>query len=285
VDWVSSALRAGSSATVTAGSLPAGAATTTARLVFAASVCGQHNAPHHRSPGRLTVPCVSAQQHAPGCDAHPHDLPAHARRPSTTAQAAIPSATTPSSHQTPTSVLAASPANTAMARQAHSRFCVPSPAVAADPSRVPIRRLAIPSAGSKTAVPAVRTSPAMLVPARSPVTRPRVASTAMWGEEEEADRHELLGTSLRGSAGQAGPGEPPDYDDTAMASTPLSRPKPSRATDPASTAATIATPPSTPIQASVSHDSIRAIRGPAAASLPILPLARADARGGRTATS
>ena len=48
--------------------------------------------------------------------AQPHDRPAHARRPSTTAQPAIPSATTPSSHQAPHNVLAASPANTAIAR-------------------------------------------------------------------------------------------------------------------------------------------------------------------------
>ena len=41
---------------------------------------------------------------------------------------------------------------------------------------------------------------------------------------------------------------------------PLSRPNPSRATEPATTAAAIATPPSMPIQARVSHDSIRASR-------------------------
>ena len=46
----------------------------------------------------------------------------------------------------------------------------------------------------------------------------------------------------------------------AMASMPLSRPNPSRATDPATTDAPIATPPSTPIQARVSQDSSRARR-------------------------
>ena len=56
------------------------------------------------------------QHGAPGWRAQPHDLPAHARRPSITAQPAIPSATTPSSHQVPHQVLAASPANTAIAR-------------------------------------------------------------------------------------------------------------------------------------------------------------------------
>ena len=46
----------------------------------------------------------------------------------------------------------------------------------------------------------------------------------------------------------------------ATASIPLSRPNPSRATDPAITAAAIATPPSMPIHASVIHDSTRAVR-------------------------
>ena len=46
----------------------------------------------------------------------------------------------------------------------------------------------------------------------------------------------------------------------ARASMPLSRPNPSSATDPAITAAPIATPPSMPIQARVSQDSIRASR-------------------------
>jgi len=59
---------------------------------------------------------MADQQGDPGWQAQPHDLPVHARRPSTTAQPAIPSATTPSSHQAPQSVLAASPANTAIAR-------------------------------------------------------------------------------------------------------------------------------------------------------------------------
>lgn len=121
----------------------------------------------------------AGSQHAtPGWDAQPHDFPAQARRPSTTAQTEIPSATTPSAHQAPSRVFAASPANTATARQAHRRFCVPSPAVAGDPSRAPMRRLARPRAGSKTAVPAVSTSPMMLVPARSPDASARTASMA-----------------------------------------------------------------------------------------------------------
>src|SRR6266516_4730248 len=111
--------------------------------------------------GRKTKPEVGTQHGTPGGDAQPHDRPAHARRPSITAQPAIPSATTPSSHQAPHRVLAASPANTAIARYAQSRFWVPSPAVAEEPRRAPIRRLATPSAGSKTAVAAVSTRPTM----------------------------------------------------------------------------------------------------------------------------
>jgi hypothetical protein len=51
-----------------------------------------------------------------GWHAQLHDLPVQARRPSMTAQPAMPSATTPSSHHAPSSVFAASPANTAIAR-------------------------------------------------------------------------------------------------------------------------------------------------------------------------
>ena len=53
------------------------------------------------------------------------------------------------------------------------------PAVAGDPSRVPMRRLAISRAGSKIAVPAVSTRPMMLVSARSPAARARIASAAI----------------------------------------------------------------------------------------------------------
>ena len=53
-------------------------------------------------PGRLPSPtnqmAGGAVQESPGSQAQPHDFPAQARRPSTTAQAAMPSATTPSSH-------------------------------------------------------------------------------------------------------------------------------------------------------------------------------------------
>jgi hypothetical protein len=57
----------------------------------------------------------SATQWSPGWHVQLQDFPAHARRPSATAQPAILSATTPSSHQAPHSVLAASPTNTAIA--------------------------------------------------------------------------------------------------------------------------------------------------------------------------
>lgn len=87
-------------------------------LIPPRATCSSSTPPPARSarsspPGSNRAP---PQRRVAGWHAHAHDLPAHARRPSTNAQPAIPSATTPSSHQAPNSVLAASPANTAMAR-------------------------------------------------------------------------------------------------------------------------------------------------------------------------
>jgi hypothetical protein len=78
---------------------------------------------------------VNDQRGGSGGHSETHDFLAHARRPSTTVQSAMPSATRSFSHQAPHSVLAARPANTAIARYAYSKFCVSSPAVAEDPSR------------------------------------------------------------------------------------------------------------------------------------------------------
>ena len=79
-------------------------------------------------------------------------------------------------------------------------------------------------------------------------------------EQEEADRDQLLGApSDVGLASRVPVNRQMTMMD-AIASMPLSRPKPSRATDPATTAAAIATPPSMPIQARVIHDSVRARR-------------------------
>ena len=55
-------------------------------------------------------------QDAPGWHGQRQDSPAQARRPSITAHPAIPNATTPSTHQAPSTVLAPRPANTAIAR-------------------------------------------------------------------------------------------------------------------------------------------------------------------------
>ena len=63
-------------------------------------------------------------------------------------------------------------------RYAHSRFCVPS-LRGGGRSETPIRSLASPSAGPKMAVPAVSTSPATVVSARSPVASAQITSTAM----------------------------------------------------------------------------------------------------------
>ena len=53
---------------------------------------------HGRLPRPTNQMAGGAVQESPGSQAQPHDFPAQARRPSTTAQAAMPSATTPSSH-------------------------------------------------------------------------------------------------------------------------------------------------------------------------------------------
>src|SRR5579859_1052233 len=57
----------------------------------------------------------------------PHDRPAHARRPSTMAQPAIPSATTPSSHQAPPRVLR--PARRTPPAPGNSRLLLHEPVV------------------------------------------------------------------------------------------------------------------------------------------------------------
>jgi hypothetical protein len=95
------------------------------------------------------------------------------------AQPAIPSATVPPAHHAPKGVFAAGPANTTIARWAHSRFCVPSPAVTGYPILAPMRRLTTPGPGSRMAVPAVRTRPTTVVSAWPPLTSARIASTAI----------------------------------------------------------------------------------------------------------
>jgi len=75
-----------------------------AALIVAAIVTtdARHTAPHRQPPyERHVQPPPRSPQAAAGWQAQPHDRPAHARRPSATAQPAIPSATTPSSHQAP----------------------------------------------------------------------------------------------------------------------------------------------------------------------------------------
>src|SRR5262249_39821248 len=84
-------------------------------------------------------------------------------------------------------------------------------------------------AGSNTAVPAVSTRPMMLVSARSPTASARNRFDGdVRGEHVEADAHQLLRAPLGGSAGQPGPGEPPDHDDARHRSMPLSSPNRAR---------------------------------------------------------
>jgi hypothetical protein len=110
----------------TAPETPAGVATTAMAYATARAAISVQPVPSIR-PGypaiSLGLP-VNAQQQVPGSDAQLHDLPDHARRPSASAQPAIPSATTPSSHQAPSSVLAASPANTAWPPPNHNNLSI-----------------------------------------------------------------------------------------------------------------------------------------------------------------
>lgn len=93
------------------------------------------------------------------------ERPRQALPPSRTATAASVSATAGSNHHYPNDV-ATRPADTPPATTAHSRFWVPSPAVAAEPSRAPSRRLASPSAGMLTRLIVVTTMPSAVGAAR-----------------------------------------------------------------------------------------------------------------------
>lgn len=87
-----------------------------------------------------------------------HDSPRHALPPSLTATPASINATAGSSHHQPYDV-AASPASTPPASTEHSTFWVPSPVVAAEPSRLPSLRLTTPRSGMLTRLIVVTTMP------------------------------------------------------------------------------------------------------------------------------
>ncbi len=80
------------------------------------------------------------------------------------------------------------------------------------------------------------------------------------GKEEELDRDEFLGALLGGVGEHAAPGEASQMMITlATPSTPESRPKPISAIEEATIPATMATAPSTVIQASESQESRRTL--------------------------
>ncbi len=89
--------------------IPAGVASTAMEYAATKGDDLRHPVPtiRPRYPAIPTGLPVSAQHEVPGWDTQPHHLPAHARRPSATAQPEMPNATTPSSHQAPSIVLAA----------------------------------------------------------------------------------------------------------------------------------------------------------------------------------
>src|SRR5215211_2343235 len=78
------------------------------------------------------------------------------------------------------------------------------------------------------------------------------------GEKGELNRHELLPALLGACGEHAVSGEAPHMITLAKPSIALSRPKPTRAIDDASTPEAIATAPSTVIHARLTQDSARA---------------------------
>ena len=91
-------------------------------------------------------------------------------------------------------------------------FCVPSPAVAPERRRWPIRCLALPSKGMTMMLEIDRPMPSQLVRGCSPFASVRIPSWAMRGEQEECGRDESL-CALLGVLGEsAGAGEAPDDD-------------------------------------------------------------------------
>lgn len=92
-------------------------------------------------------------------------VPRQASAPPWMAAPEMMSATAGSSHQRPKSVLPSRPARTPTARPAQSRFCFPSPRVAAEPSCVPMRRFQTPRPGQMRSDPRARPIPSQLVSA------------------------------------------------------------------------------------------------------------------------
>jgi hypothetical protein len=134
-------------------------------------------------------------------------------------------------------------------------FCVPSPAVAPEPSLVPIRFFARPKRGIRRTAEIASPTPTQLALASLPVIRRRVASTTMYG----ARRKKLIATTFRAiaSASSEWMRSPVNRQMITRLATPsivLSIPQPINAIEPAATPAMTPTTASVVIQARLSHE-------------------------------
>src|SRR5689334_4985466 len=120
--------------------------------------------------------------------------------PSLTATAATARPMSGSDHHHPNHKLAPSPTRTAPARYAHSRFWVPSPAVAPEPRREPRRCFALPSTGMTSRLATVTATPRAVVPGDRPLISLCTDSTATYGASNQKD----TATALRARSSAVG---------------------------------------------------------------------------------
>src|SRR2546422_1512566 len=192
----------------------------------------------------------------PGMAAQLQFSPRQAARPSLIATAAIAKPAIGSSHHQPQRLFVTNPARTAAAKYAHSRFCIPSPAVAPEPRRTPKRCLAMPRAGISRMLLIVSPIPSSVESAWCWVIRSRTDPIATYG----ARIQKLIATAFcaRPSAVSERVRAPVNLQMTitlAKPSTPDDRAQPTSAIDPAANAATNPTAPSMVIQPRLAHAS------------------------------
>src|SRR5438552_6721999 len=124
--------------------------------------------PHASSDNHGTAEQVQLSPHQPA-------------EPSLSATSAIAKPAIGSSHHQPQRLFVTNPARTAAAKYAHSRFCIPSPAVAPEPRRTPKRCLAMPRAGISRMLLIVSPIPSNVESARCWVIRSRTDPVATYG--------------------------------------------------------------------------------------------------------
>src|SRR5438552_847747 len=193
----------------------------------------------------------------PGTAAQLQFSPRQAARPSLIATAAIAKPAIGSSHHQPQRLFVTNPARTAAAKYAHSRFCIPSPAVAPEPRRTPKRCLAMPRAGISRMLLIVSPIPSNVESARCWVIRSRTDPVATYG----ASMQKLMATAFWAlpSAVSERVRAPVNLQMTmtlAKPSTPDDRAQPTSAMDPAANPATSPTAPSIVIQPRLAHPGL-----------------------------